>query len=58
MNGQEEDDYGMMQQMRLWDQKLYRQSDEMLIYIQQRAYLILEHRARKLNEEQDDRETK
>jgi hypothetical protein len=44
MTDQEEDDYGVMQQMRLWDSKLYRLNDEMLIYIQMRIYSILESR--------------
>jgi len=44
----------MMLQMRLWDKKLTRVTDEMLVYIQQRAYSILENRARKLNEEQEN----
>jgi len=44
----------MMQRMKLWDKKLYHLEDEMLVYIQQRAYSILEYRARKLNEEMED----
>ena len=51
MSNELEDDFAMMQQMRLWDKKLDRLSDEMLIYIQQRAYLILEYRTEKLNKE-------
>jgi hypothetical protein len=44
MTDQEEDGYAMMQQMRLWDSKLYRLDDEMLTYIQMRVYSILESR--------------
>jgi len=44
MNNIEEDDIGMMTSMKLWDKKLTRLSDELLIYVQQRAYSILESR--------------
>jgi len=53
MTDQEEDDYGMMLQMRLWDKKLSRLSTEMLVYIQQRAYSIQEYRMTKLNEQEE-----
>jgi len=53
MNNQTEDDYGMMQQMKLWDRKLYALGDEMLVYIQQRAYSILEYRAQQLTKEME-----
>jgi len=49
MTDQTEDDYAMMQQMRLWDSKLSKCPIEMLVYIQQRAWSILEHRTELLN---------
>jgi len=52
MNNIEEDDIAMMTSMRLWDKKLARCKDEMLVYIQQRAYLILESRQEKASYEQ------
>ena len=50
MNNIEEDDIGMMTRMRLWDKKLSHLDSEMLVYIQQRAYLILESREKKVND--------
>ena len=52
MTDQDEDDYGMMLQMRLWDKKLSRLPTEMLTYVQQRAYSIQEYRMTKLNKEE------
>jgi len=41
----------MVRRMKSLDKTLYKLSDELLVYVQQRSYSILEHRARKLNEE-------
>ena len=51
MNNDQEDNKGFRHQLKLWDKKLDRLGDETLVYIQQRAYLLLERRAEKLNKE-------
>ena len=43
MNTMSDHDY-MEREFKLWDRKLARVSDETLVYIQQRAYLLLEKR--------------
>lgn len=40
-------DEEMLRLMRLWDRKLLRLSDELLIYVTQKANLILEKRGEK-----------
>lgn len=42
----------MVRRMKSLDKSLYKLSNELLVYVQQRSYSILEHRARLLNEEE------
>lgn len=45
MTNENEDDYGTMQQMRLWDKKLARLDDEILYYVYMRAESIMTDRS-------------
>jgi len=51
-------DKKMVRRMKSLDTTLYKLSDELLVYVQQRAYSILEYRAIKINEEQALKENK